>query len=150
MGEGERRRRSVVGHNPQEEKRQRAPRPQIRREREAERASLQEGRGEGQTKRVCERRASHRSGRYRRLTKSGLLRIDAAQPRAEERLDGKFVLHRNAESLTPADLAWGYTQRPRVEEAWRTLTRGWRLRPVLHGAPPRLHAPVARSVLAGL
>jgi transposase len=39
VGEGERRRRYVVGHNPQEETRQRAHRRQVRRALEAERAS---------------------------------------------------------------------------------------------------------------
>jgi transposase len=148
VGDGERRRRYVVCHNPQEEKRQRAHRKQLLRELAVELASLQEVRGAGHTKRVCELRASHRYGRYLRLTKSGLLRIDAAKQRAEERLDGKFVVHSNDDSLTPADLALGYTQRQRVEEAWRTLNSGLRLRPVFHGAPHRIHAHVALSVLA--
>src|SRR5215468_5923870 len=51
VGEGERRRRYVVCHNPQEEKRQRAHRLQVLRELEAELASLKAVRGE-----------SHRSG----------------------------------------------------------------------------------------
>jgi hypothetical protein len=148
VGDGERRRRYVVCHNPQEETRQRAHRKQILRELEAELASLQEVRGEGHTKRVCELRASHRYGRYLRLTKGGLLRIDAAKQRAEERLDGKFVVQSNDDSLTPADLALGYKQLQRVEEAWRTLKSGLRLRPVFHWAPHRIHAHVALSVLA--
>jgi hypothetical protein len=82
------------------------------------------------------------------LTKGGLLRIDAAKQRAEERLDGKFVVHSNDDSLTPADLALGYKQLQRVEEAWRTLTSGLRLRPVFHWAPHRIHAHVALRVLA--
>jgi hypothetical protein len=45
MGEGERRRRYVVCHNPQEEKRQRAHRRQVLYELEAELASLKEVRG---------------------------------------------------------------------------------------------------------
>ena len=148
VGDGERRRRYVVCHNPQEETRQRAHRKQILRELEAELASLKEVRGEGHTKRVCELRASHRYGRYLRLTKGGLLRIDAAKQRAEERLDGKFVVQSNDDSLTPADLALGYKQLQRVEEAWRTLKSGLRLRPVFHWAPHRIHAHVALSVLA--
>jgi len=148
VGDGERRRRYVVCHNPQEETRQRAHRKQILRELEAELASLKEVRGEGHTKRVCELRASYRYGRYLRLTKGGLLRIDAAKQRAEERLDGKFVVHSNDDSLIPADLALGYKQLQRVEEAWRTLKSGLRLRPVFHWAPHRIHAHVALSVLA--
>jgi hypothetical protein len=148
VGEGERRRRYIVGHNPQEETRQRTHRQQLLRELEAELASLHEVRGGGHTKRVCELRASRRYGRYLRLTKGGLLRIDAAKQRAEERLDGKFVIHSNDDSLTPADLAMGYKQLQRVEEAWRTLNSGLRLRPVFHWAVHRIHAHVALSVLA--
>jgi hypothetical protein len=148
VGEGERRRRYIVCHNPQEEKRQRAHRQELLRELEAELASLHEVRGEGHTKRVCELRASRRYGRYLRLTKGGLLKIDAAKQREEERLDGKFVVHSNDDSLTPADLALGYKQLQRVEEAWRTLKNGLRLRPVFHGAVHRIHAHVALSVLA--
>jgi hypothetical protein len=54
----------------------------------------------------------------------------------------------NAKRVTPADLALGYKQRQRVEEAWRTLKHGLRLRPVLHWAVHRIHAHVALSVLA--
>jgi Transposase DDE domain len=148
IGEGERRRRYVVCHNPHEEKRQRAHRQQVLWELEAELASLKEVRGESHSKRVCQLRASRRYGRYLRLTKGGLLRIDAAKRRAAEQLDGKFVVHSNDDSLTPADLALGYKQLQRVEEAWRTLKSGLRVRPVYHWAVHRIHAHVALSVLA--
>jgi transposase len=69
VGEGEHRRRYVVCHNPQEEKRQRAHRQQILRELEAELASLHEVHDEGHTKRVCQLRASRRYRRYLRLTR---------------------------------------------------------------------------------
>jgi hypothetical protein len=148
IGEGERRRRYVVCHNPHEEKRQRAHRQQVLRELEAELTSLKEVRGESHSKRVCQLRASRRYGRYLRLTKGGLLRIDAAKRRAADQLDGKFVVHSNDDSLTPADLALGYKQLQRVEEAWRTLKSGLRVRPVYHWAVHRIHAHVALSVLA--
>jgi transposase len=105
-------------------------------------------RGESHSKRVCQLRASRRYGRYLRLTKGGLLRIDAAKRRAAEQLDGKFVVHSNDDSLTPADLALGYKQLQRVEEAWRSLKSGLRVRPVYHWAVHRIHAHVALSVLA--
>ena len=148
IGAGERRRRYVVCHNPHEEKRQRAHRQQVLRALEAELASLKEVRGESHSKRVCQLRASRRYGRYLRLTKGGLLRIDAAKRRAAEQRDGKFVVHSNDDSLTPADLALGYKQLQRVEEAWRTLQSGLRVRPVYHWAVHRIHAHVALSVLA--
>jgi hypothetical protein len=148
VGEGERRRRYVICHNPHEEKRQRAQRWQVLQELEAEVAALQQIRGASHSKRVCQLRSSRRYGRYLRLTKGGLLRIDAAKRRSEEQLDGKFVVHSNDDSLSPADLALGYKQLQRVEEAWRTLKSGLRLRPVYHWAVHRIHAHVALSVLA--
>lgn len=148
VGEGERRRRYVVCHNPEEEKRQRAHRRQVLHELEAELSSLKQMRGERHSKRVCQLRASRRYGRYLRLTKGGLLRLDAAKRRSEEQLDGKFVVHSNDDTLTPADLALGYKQLQRVEEAWRSLKSGLRLRPVYHWAVHRIHAHVALSVLA--
>jgi hypothetical protein len=148
VGEGERRRRYVVCHNPQEETRQRAHRRQVLRELEAELSSLQQMRGESHSNRACQLRASRRYGRYLRLTKGGRLRIDAAKRRTAEQLDGKFVVYSHDDSLSPADLALGSKQRPRVEEAWRTLKRGLRVRPVYHWAVHRIHAHVALSVLA--
>jgi transposase len=148
VGEGERRRRDVVCHNPQEDKRQRAHRPQVLRELEAELAALQGVRGESHSKRVCQLRASRRDGRYLRMTKGGRLRIDAAKRRSEAQLDGKFVGHSNDDRLSPADLALGDKQLQRVEEAWRTLNSGLRVRPVYHWAVHRRHAHVALSVLA--
>lgn len=148
VGEGERRRRYAVCHNPEEEKRQRAHRRQVLHELEAELSSLKQMRGERHSKRVCQLRASRRYGRYLRLTKGGLLRLDAAKRRSEEQLDGKFVVHSNDDTLTPADLALGYKQLQRVEEAWRSLKSGLRLRPIYHWAVHRIHAHVALSVLA--
>jgi transposase len=148
VGEGERRRRYVICHNPHEEKRQRAQRWQVLQELEAELTTLQQMRGESHSKRVCQLRASRRYGRYLRLTKGGLLRIDATKRRLAEQLDGKFVVHSNDDSLSPADLALGYKQLQRVEEAWRTLKSGLRVRPVYHWAVHRIHAHVALSVVA--
>ena len=125
---------TVVCHHPAEEKRQRAHRRQLLGALEAESSSLQETRGERHSQRGCQLRASRRYGRYLRLTTGGLLRIDAAKRRLDDQRDGKFVVHSNDDSLTPADFALGYKQLQRVEEAWRTLKSGLRLRPVYHWA----------------
>ncbi|EAR23600.1 hypothetical protein [Nitrococcus mobilis] len=42
----------------------------------------------------------------------------------------------------------GYKQLQRVEEAWRALKSGLRMRPVSHWAVHRIHAQVALTVLA--
>ena len=68
--------------------------------------------------------------------------------KAAERFDGKFVVHSNDDSLSTEDMALGYTQLQRVEEAWRDMKSGLNLRPVFHWAPHRIHAHVAITVLS--
>jgi len=148
VGDGERRRRYVVCHNPQEEKRQRQHREQVLKELEAELSTLRGCSAEGHTKRVCHLRASGRYGKYIRLTRTGKPVIDQARVRDQARLDGKFVVHSNDDTLNAEDMALGYKQLQRVEEAWRTLKSGLRLRPVYHHAPHRIHAHVFLTVLA--
>jgi hypothetical protein len=148
VGEGERRRRDVVCHNLEAEKRPRAHRRQVLYALEAEGSSLQAVRGERHRQRACQLRASRRSGRSLRLPKGGLRRIAAAKRRSEAPRDGTCVVQSTDDSLPPADLALGYKQLQRVEAAWRTLQSGRRLRPGYPGAVHRLHAHVALGVLA--
>jgi transposase len=68
--------------------------------------------------------------------------------RVAERLDGKFVVHSNDDTLNAEDLALGYKQLMRGEETWRTPKSGLKLRPVFHWAPHRIHAHVALTVLS--
>jgi Transposase DDE domain len=148
LGDGERRRRYIVCHNPQEAERQRLHRAALLTELEAELASLRESPGEGQSKRACALLNSARFGRYLKRSASGHPLLDPARIKAEARLDGKFVVTSNDDTLSPEDMALGYKQLARVEEAWRTLKSGLKLRPVYHWAPHRIHAHVALSVLA--
>ena len=147
VGEGERRRRYAVCFNSREAERQRRHRAQVLAELEAELASLRPS-DSGHRKRACELRASGRYGRYVRLTKTGLLRIDRAKVKAAERLDGKFVVHSNDDTLQAEDMALGYKQLQRVEQAWRRLKSGLKLRPVYHRAERRIRAHVALTVIA--
>ncbi len=147
MGDGERRRRYVVCHNPQEEVRQRQHRQTLVAQLEAELTSLKDCEGAVHSKRSCQLRASRRYGKYLRTTPTGKLHIDRGAIRRAVRLDGKFVVHSNDDTLTAADLALGYKQLMRVEEAWRTLKSGLRMRPVFHWAPHRIHAHIALTVL---
>lgn len=148
IGEGERRRRYIVCHNPQEEARQRAHRERVLATLEVELESLRHQEGEAHSKRLCALRASRSSGRYLKLTPTGNPLIDQAKIKAAERLDGKFVVHRNDDTLSAEDMALGYKQLQRVEEAWRMLKSGLRLRPIFHWAVHRIHAHVALTVLA--
>jgi len=146
VGEGERRRRYAVCFNPEEAARQRAHRDAVLRELEAELENLRHLPGEGHSKRECALRASARYGRYLKQTRAGLA-IDRPAVAAAERLDGKFVVHSNDDTLSAEDMALGYKQLQRVEESWRDMKGGLDLRPVFHWAPHRIHAHVAITVL---
>jgi len=149
VGDGERRRRYVLCHNPEEQTRQEKHRAKVIEELEAELTSLQDTHsGNTHGKRVCQLRSSRRYGRYLRMLKSGHLRIDKAAISLAEKQDGKFVVHSNDDTLSAEDLALGYKQLMRVEQAWKTLKSGIKLRPVYHWAPHRIHAHVALTVLS--
>jgi len=117
VGDGERRRRYVVCHNPLEAKRQREHREQVLRELAAELDGVREQAVPGHSKRVCALRASARYGRYVQLSKTGKPAIDAGAVKAAERVDGKFVVHSNDDTLNAEDMALGYKQLQRVEQA---------------------------------
>lgn len=147
VGDGERRRRYAVCFNPQEARRQRAHRDERIRELEAELACLADQDEGGHSKRVCALRSSARYGRLLKETKRGLA-IDRQAIAELERFDGKFAVHSNDDTLTAEDMALGYKQQQRVEEAWRTMKGGLRMRPVFHWAPHRIHAHIAITVLS--
>jgi hypothetical protein len=147
IGDGERRHRYVVCHNPLEAERQKHHREELLAELEAELATLKEAPA-GQSKRACELLTSARYGRYLKRTPQGHPVLDRAKVKAEARFDGKFVVTSNDDTLSSEDLALGYKQLARVEEAWRTMKSGLKLRPVHHWAAHRIHAHVAITVLA--
>jgi transposase len=149
IGDGERRRRYVVCHNPLEADRQQKHRERLLELLETELATLEApAAGEPHSKRTCHLLTSDRFGRYLRQTKGGELRIDRAAVEDEARYDGKWVVTSNDDTLTPEDLALGYKQLMRVEECWRTMKSGLRMRPVYHWAPHRIEAHIKLCVLA--
>ena len=150
VGDGERRRRYIVCHNPQEAERERVHRAELLTEIEAEIESLRDRPSEGQSKRACSLLGAARFGRYLKRSATGHPVLDSAKVKAEARLDGRFVVTSNDDTLSPEDMALGYKQLVRVEEAWRTLKSGLKLRPVYHWAVHRIHAHVALTVLAAL
>ena len=147
VGDGERANRYVLCHNPVEEERQRKHREGLVAQLELELGSLRQLDGTRHSKRACELRTSARFGRYMREDESGKLSIDRAAIRDAERYDGKWVVTSNDDTLTPTDLALGYKQLMRVEQCWRQLKSGLRLRPVYHYRPWRIHAHVTITVL---
>jgi len=149
VGEGERRQRYVVCSNPEEAERQASHRKQVLEELGHELASLRKPeRGESHSKRTCQLISTPRFARYLRQTRRGALKIDKAAVRAEEKLEGKWVVTSNDDTLSAEDLALGYKQLMRVESCWRTIKSGLRTRPVFHWKPHRISAHVSLCVLA--
>jgi Transposase DDE domain len=86
--------------------------------------------------------------RYLRVTPGGLLRIDAAAIKAEENLDGKYLLGTSDPKLSAGDIALGCKQLLEVERGWRDLKQVIDLRPVCHRKEERIRAHVILCWLA--
>jgi hypothetical protein len=147
IGDGERRRRYVVCHNPAEAERQKRHRDKLLEHLDAELDSMIDLEGKAHTKRACELRSSARYGRFVGQTPTGKLFVDLTAVRDAARYDGKWVVTSNDDTLSAEDLALGYKQLMRVESCWRQLKSGLRLRPVFHYRPWRIHAHVTITVL---
>jgi hypothetical protein len=86
--------------------------------------------------------------RYLRVTPGGLLRVDASKAKAEENLDGKYLLRTSDPKMTAGDIALGYKQLLEVERGWRDLKQVIDLRPVYHRKEERIRAHVILCWLA--
>jgi hypothetical protein len=86
--------------------------------------------------------------RYLRVTPGGLLRIDAARAKAEENLDGKYLLRTSDPTMSAEDIALGYKQLLEVERGWRDMKQVIDLRPVYHRKEERIRAHVILCWLA--
>ncbi|MFG2044520.1 IS1634 family transposase [Dactylosporangium sp. NPDC048998] len=86
--------------------------------------------------------------RFLRLTPGGLLRIDQTAVKAEEHLDGKYLLRCSDPKLSTEDIAVGYKQLLEVERGWRDMKQIIDLRPVYHRREDRIRAHVLLCWLA--
>jgi hypothetical protein len=86
--------------------------------------------------------------RYLRVTAGGLLRVDAAAIKAEQKLDGKYLLRTTDPTMSTEDIALGYKQLYEVERGWRSLKTELDLRPVYHRLEERIRAHVILCWLA--
>jgi len=86
--------------------------------------------------------------RYLRVTPGGLLRTDATKAKAEENLDGKYLLRTADPKLSAEDIAVGYKQLLEVERGWPDMKQVIDLRPVYHRREDRIRAHVLLCWLA--
>jgi hypothetical protein len=148
VGDGARRRRYIVCRNLEEAKRQRQHRGEILAALRQELDHLDPQAPE-HSKRACELVASARYGRYLARGPGGRLAIDAAVVRRVARMDGKYVLLTNDDTLTPEDVGLGYKAMTLIAGCFRRMkTTGLRLRPVYHWTAHRITSHVKLCVLA--
>ncbi len=86
--------------------------------------------------------------KFMKTTASGLLRIDTARIKAEQRLDGKFLLRCGDARISATDIALGCKQLLEVERGWRDMKQVIDLRPVYHHLEDRIRGHVTLCWLA--
>jgi Transposase DDE domain len=156
VGDGDAAQRFIVCHNPAEAERDRLRRDQrvVRIETELARLKLQRERAKSMADRAAHQRGEcalrdHKTlSRYLRQTKTGRLVLDRDTIRAEQRLDGKYLLTTSDPSLSAEDVALGYKQLLEAERSFRDLKGTLALRPVFHRKDERTHAHVLICFLA--
>jgi len=102
------------------------------------------------TRKACRLLSTRGYGRYLTETAAGGLRIDPAKVRAEERLDGKYVLMTNELEAPAEELVLGYRDMWRAERAFRSMKSTLDIEPVYHRAERRITAHAHLCVMAYL
>jgi transposase len=156
VGDGDASKRFVVCHNPAEADRDKQTRDDTITRLEAELARIATARAKAKNPKATA--AHHRAecalrdhvtlGRYVRQTKTGRLLIDRAKIKAEERLDGKYLLSTSDPDLSAEDVALGYKNLLEAERGFRDLKSTIELRPVFHRLEHRIRAHILLSWLA--
>ena len=148
VGDGERRRRFILVHNPEEARKDKATREKTIQKVEEALKSVREQRGQCHKKSVCALLSHRTMGRYLRQLKTGAIKIDRGKIKQEAHLDGKYILSTSDDTLSPEDVALGYRQLMEVERAFRTLKTTLDLRPVYHRKDERIQSHVFLCFLA--
>jgi transposase len=147
VGQGVKRRRYIVCYNPQQAEREKKHREGLVELLEAELASHPDH--DADQKWAIELRASRRFGRYLKVSRGNKLRIDRPAVQQGERLDGKWVLITNDDTLSLEDAATGYKLLLIIEQCFRALkTTRIQMQPVYHWLPRRIEAHVKICVLS--
>lgn len=116
---------------------------------EIERLNGRKGpKGAAHSKAVCALKSHVAYGRYVKELTSGRLVIDTAKVKADEALDGKYVIFTSDPTLSAEDVVLGYKQLAEVEAGFRTLKTTLELRPIYHRLEDRIRAHVLLCWLA--
>jgi transposase len=156
LGEGDSAKRFVVCHNPAEAARDQAERDDHLARLQAELDRIQTARAKAKTPKAreahsraeCALRDHPTLSRYLRQTSNGRLQIDRAKVKAEERLDGKYLLSSSDPDLTAEEIALGYKNLQEAERSFRDLKTTLELRPVFHRLEHRIRAHIVVCWLA--
>jgi len=147
VGDGERRKRYILCHNPKEAKRQKKHRQMIVEMLEAELGRHKDQSAKAQW--AIELLASRRYKRYLRTTKSNQIRIDRTAIREAAKYDGKWVIETNDDTISLEDAARGYKGLMVIERCFRSLKRTQiKMTPMYHWASRRIETHVKICVLA--
>ncbi|NLI92036.1 MAG: IS1634 family transposase [Peptococcaceae bacterium] len=148
VGDGEKRIRYILVRNPAEAERDKAQREEILAKINEELKAIGDLKGEPHTKAVCSLIAHKTYGRFLKTDKKGQPYIAKAKVKAEERLDGKYLIRTSDDTLSPEDVALGYKQLIEVEDAFRTMKQVLEIRPAYHRLTDRIKAHVLLCWLA--
>jgi transposase len=148
VGDGEKRVRYVLVRNPREAERDREMREEVLRRVKEELGKIGDLKGEPHTKACCALITHPSLGRYIKTDRRGQPRLDMDKIKAEEKLDGKYLLSTSDDTISAEDVALGYKQLHEVEDAFRTLKTTLSLRPVYHRLEDRIRAHVLICWLA--
>jgi transposase len=158
--------RFIICHNPEQADRDRTQREQAitRIEAELERIATQRQRDQQRPKSggdkakqkaeaahvraECALRDHPTLKRWIRQHASGRLAIDRAKVKAEQRLDGKYLLATSDPDITTEDAAMGYKNLLEAERGFRDFKSELLLRPVFHRLEHRIRAHVLICWLA--
>jgi hypothetical protein len=156
--------RFVICHNPDQAERDRTARNEAitrieaelariveQRTRDAKRPAGDKTRARNEAAHVraeCALRDHPTLGRWLKQQAGGRLVINKAKIKAEERLDGKYLLATSDPAISTEDVALGYKNLLEAERGFRDLKTNLLLRPVFHRLEHRIRAHVLICWLA--
>lgn len=147
VGKGVRHRRYILCYNPKEAKRQSKHREYLLGELISMLASHKDHKAT--QKWAIELLASKRYGRYLKVDSNDCISIDSEKIKKAQKLDGKWVLITNDDTITVEDAASGYKGLMIIERCFRTLKKSQiMMTPMNHRLPTRIEAHVKICVLS--